>query len=573
VCEQKFAESKKKLHVLIQRLSIRIRGGIDEDPDKDWNPKVFEVVSSPYLRELKDICKTEPTALEVYNIALKLTPYDLSLKCGVQNMSISGHKETLDRIRDIHEFLNGPGPDEDDERGTEMLLKLREQAKHWNISTLFPDALIDELRRLNLTMKEVGDLPVPPGGWPRYRPEEVDEILRNFTAALALAPYSAEVHWRAALWTAFARGAVPLHTLWDPAETYALVPAALERAERLFRRAVALRPADIGANCMYGKFLEVRPARVAEKRPRRIPGASPQISVPCILAESAPFKRVKMAWMPSRPGPHGDEGVGEGAEPGPPGPSRGGEPPMTRRDRRKTRRPPCEKQTSPHRTPTARLWRRRRQGKARHACAGSLQMYRGPGGGDMPYKCTIVREHVFSSPSSASLERPGRCTGGTCRRPRSGTGRRWRRTRTTSPRSPSTPTSSATSPRTPSPTTASRSHPRRVPGISCRVPTVTSMSSSRPVPSPSRPRHAPVTSPSRQCLVRVSSTSHPRRVPFTSPLHSSRVLRHGAPPLGLKARAAEGPRSHGRARPLLSRSYGWAPPFAKSRLRTSPPSA
>ena len=50
-------------------------------------------------------------------------------------------------------------------------------------------------------------------------------------------------------------------------ESYALVPDALDRAEGLFRRAVALRPADIGANCMFGKFLEVRtPARPGTER-------------------------------------------------------------------------------------------------------------------------------------------------------------------------------------------------------------------------------------------------------------------------------------------------------------------
>ena len=174
----------------------------------------------------------------------------------------------------------------DDEEGeTRLLLKFREQTKRWNISTLFPDALIDELRRINLTLKDAAELPTPPGGWPTYRPEEVDEVLRNFTTALALAPNSAELHWRAALWTAFARGAAPLYTLWDPVESYALVPSALDRADCLFRRALALRPADIGANCMYGKFLEVGPAP-APPRARRVPPASQ-----------------RTGWTHGRPGP------------------------------------------------------------------------------------------------------------------------------------------------------------------------------------------------------------------------------------------------------------------------------
>ena len=241
---------------LIQKLLLRLRGGSNDDPDKTWNPKVFDVVSSPYLKELGEICKTEPTAKEVYELAKKLNPYDKSLLCGIQRMSISGHRDTIARIYDLDKYCNGPLIDEE-EKMLELLLRYRERIKQWNITNIFPDALIDELRRTNLTMRDIGDLPIPPGGWPTHRPELVDEVLRNFSAALLLAPRSAEVHWRAAIWTAFARGIAPLATLWDPEQRYALVPTALDRAEGLFRRALELAPASLGANSMFGKFLEV----------------------------------------------------------------------------------------------------------------------------------------------------------------------------------------------------------------------------------------------------------------------------------------------------------------------------
>ena len=165
----------------------RLRGGSPATEKAgsraDRSPAVFDVVSSPFLRQLAQTCASEPTAKDVYELAKNLTPEDKAVLRGPQNMSLFGHCATVNRIR--RQKLAIDDDEKEVENITNKLLKLRSRLKKWKVSSLYSDELFEVMKNSNMTMRELGQQKVPPGGWPMYRPHQV-AVRPHKSAASAL---------------------------------------------------------------------------------------------------------------------------------------------------------------------------------------------------------------------------------------------------------------------------------------------------------------------------------------------------------------------------------------------------
>eukprot|EP00960_Hanusia_phi_P050237 760091-Hanusia_phi.AAC.5 len=230
---------------------------------------VLKVVKNPTIHRYAAYASTVPTAEEVripilceaasdllfakvYAYAMKVNPMDAALKAGVQQMSVFGHELTCERLREFDEQING---DSAEQFWSEYVLHMQKLLKRWGL-WMANDQVYEELKRRNQTLSEVTSVRPPPGGYPLFDAEDIDDIFNGIEEGLQKDPNDLVLLRAAAMFTLWIKGLRPIDDPWSRKDRYASIPEYVDEAEKYFQRVLEMNPSEVKMICQYAKLQE-----------------------------------------------------------------------------------------------------------------------------------------------------------------------------------------------------------------------------------------------------------------------------------------------------------------------------